>query len=126
MDREIGKLNDKLKEEKKRNLAFENEIAHLLEQKKTDTENKNELRERVNQLEQNLAQTRGGFYNGEVIGNDSDNHKDCSDEEENRNNKQHATTIKEITNIVVHTEDDKSVETEGIGSPQSRGEMMSS
>ena len=39
-DREIGKLNDKLKEEKKRNLAFENEIAHLLEQKKTDTENK--------------------------------------------------------------------------------------
>ena len=60
-DREIGKLNDKLKEEKKRNLAFENEIAHLLEQKKTDTENKNELRERVNQLEQKLAQTCEGL-----------------------------------------------------------------
>ena len=44
----VSELNDKLKEENKRNIAFENEIAHLLEQKKTDTENKNELREIVN------------------------------------------------------------------------------
>ena len=77
------------------------EIAHLLEEKKTDKEKKNELRERVFQLEQKLARTRGGSCNEEVIENESDNHKDCSDEEEG--------TIQEITNIIVHLEDDRSM-----------------
>ena len=63
--------------------------------------------------------------NGKVIGNDGENQKDCSDGEEYMNKKQHATIIKEITNIVVHIEDDKGMETEGIGFPQSTGEMMS-
>ena len=57
----VSELNDRLEEEKKRNTAFENEIAHLLEEKKTDKEKKNELRERVFQLEQKLAQTHGSL-----------------------------------------------------------------
>ena len=87
VEQEIGKLNDKLKEEMKRNLALENRISQLLEQQRNDTETKNELRERVNHLEQKLAQTRGRSYKEEVVGNESHNHKDCSDEEEDRNNK---------------------------------------
>ena len=34
----------------------------MLEQKRTDTETKNELRERIDHLEQKFVQTQGGFY----------------------------------------------------------------
>ena len=51
-----------------------------------------------------------------MVGNESDNHKDCSDEEEG--------TIQEITNIIVHLEDDRSMKSEGNGLPQTTGEMM--
>ena len=62
MKQEISELNGKLREEKKINLVFEDRIGQLLEQKRADTETKNELRERINHLEQKFVQTRGSFY----------------------------------------------------------------
>ena len=46
---------------------------------------------------------------------DRDNQKDCTDGEEDMNNKQHAATLEEITNIVVHIEMTKSWKLKALG-----------
>ena len=48
--------------EKTRNLVFEDRICLLLEQKETGKDTNNELKGRIDHLEQKFDQTQGGFY----------------------------------------------------------------